>query len=435
MNSNIICNLYNNSIMTSISSEVIANDKVRQIINSEYTDNDFLELMKEITKDSVKNNNFYKKLLLDTQYKSKEIDEIEDLSDLPYIPASYFKQSANNFRRLLKIPEKSSEFKTWNVSSCTTGDPSLVGRSIEDIEVLASMTIRCIYDFIPIPKEQWDNTLAFNFSPKVSFLNKLAFRYTDVRPVSLYSSNLHKISTRMSNPHFLIKFRFLKAIKEIILRGKLVGAFTIDSKFVIRKIQKNMEKPLEDQKYVSFGGSLQLLNNFMNSYLEDNSIRFDLPNSVVNVGGGGWSGHKSQLKYPPIDKAQFVSDCLDYLGTKKENITDMYGFTETPIVFGSHWSEKYQDFIFHTPPQARIILRDISTQEPLETIGERGFLEVLTPFGVHASINHAILIDDVVELVGTHKCPECGYEGAAFIVYGRIKDQKGLGCSSTVEWI
>jgi hypothetical protein len=173
----------------------------------------------------------------------------------------------------------------------------------------------------------------------------------------------------------------------------------------------------------------------MNKYLEENDIRFDLPNSVVNVGGGGWSGHKSQLKYPPIDKAQFVADCRKYLGTNHENITDMYGFTETPIIFGSHWSEKYQDFIFHTPPQARIIIRDLNTYDPIKETGSKGFLEVLTPFGVNASVNHAVLIDDVVELVGKHKCPECGYEGAAFLLYGRIQDQEGLGCSSAVEWL
>ncbi|MHA2475367.1 MAG: acyl-protein synthetase, partial [Promethearchaeota archaeon] len=67
--------------------------------------------------------------------------------------------------------------------------------------------------------------------------------------------------------------------------------------------------------------------------------------------------------------------------------------------------------------------------------GDRGFLEVLTPFGVDTSVNHAIVVDDHVELVSKYKCSECGYEGATFKIQGRIEDKEGLGCSSLVEWI
>jgi len=310
-----------------------------------------------------------------------------------------------------------------------------VGRSKDDIELLASMTIKCIYDFIPIPRDEWFNTISFDFSPSVTFLNRIAMRYTKIRPVKLYGSVLHEISTRMSNPQFLVKFFIFKALKEIIVRRSLVGAFGINSKFVIKKVKKNLEKPKEKQNHISFGGSLQLLNRFMNLYMKENILKFDLPDSVVNTGGGGWSGHKSQLKYPPIDKRQFVSDCIDSFGTKADRITDMYGFTETPIVFGSHWSDKHQNFLFHCPPQARIIIRDLNTLDPLKKVGDRGFIEVFTPFGVATSVNHAISIDDLVELVSKNKCPECGYEGDTFIVHGRIREKEGLGCSSIVEWI
>ena len=77
----------------------------------------------------------------------------------------------------------------------------------------------------------------------------------------------------------------------------------------------------------------------------------------------------------------------------------------------------------------------MNDMDPLKTPGDQGLLEVFTPFGVNSAVNHAVLMDDLVELVSTDKCPECGYEGAAFKVYGRIKDREGLGCSSTVEWL
>jgi hypothetical protein len=418
-----------------LTSEMVEDEKIRNIINSDYKNKDFVDLMRNITRESIESNAYYKGLAEKNNFNLSDLNDIDDLALIPYISAPFFKESLGLFEKFLKIPLDSPEFELWNVSSCTSGDPSLVGRSKDDIELLASMTIKCIYEFIPIPKDEWFNTISFDFAPSVTFLNRIAMRYTKIRPIKLYGSILHEITTRMSNPKFLIKFYILKAFKEIIKKRSLVGAFGVNTKYVIKQVRKNSEKPLNKQKQISFGGSLQLINTFMNKIMKENDLKFDLPNSVVNVGGGGWDGHKSQLKYPPIDKAKFISDCMESFGTKSDRITDMYGFTETPITFGSHWSDKHQDFIFHCPSQARIIIRDLEDLEPLKKTGDRGLLEVITPFGVAASVNHAIIVDDIVEIVSKNKCPECGYEGDTFIVHGRIENKQGLGCSSILEWI
>ncbi len=420
-----------------ISHEIVPNEKIRTIVNSDYENKEFISLMKEITMESIESNSFYKEHAIKAEFNIDEVNHMDDLALIPFIPAATFKNSVGMFKKLMKIPLDSPEFKTWNVSSCTTGDPSLVGRSSDDIEFLASMTIKCIYEFIPIPMEDHNQykTISMNFAPSVKFLDRIAMRYTDLRPVKLYTSTLNEITTKITKPKYLIKFFPLKAVKAMIKKRGLAGAFGINAKHVIKTINKNSSKPVDEQKNISIGGSLQLLNTFMNKYLKEANITFDLPNSFMTTGGGGWSGHKSQLKYPPIKKTQFVSDCVEFFGTPVENISDMYGFTETPIVFGSHWSDKHQDFIFHCPPQARIIIRDLNTLEPLRNVGDKGFLEVLTPFGVAASVNHAVLVDDLVELVSKNKCPECDYEGDTFMVQGRIQDKEGLGCSSLVEWI
>ena len=415
--------------------EMVEDERIRNIINSDYKNKDFVDLMRTITKESIESNAYYKGLVEKNNFNIDDLNDIDDLALIPYISAPFFKESAGLFEKFLKIPLNSPEFELWNVSSCTSGDPSLVGRSKDDIELLASMTIKCIYEFIPIPQDEWFNTISFDFAPNVTFLNRIAMRYTKIRPIKLYGSILHEISTRMSNPKFLIKFFVLKAFKEILKRRSLVGAFGVNTKYVIKQVRKNSEKPSNKQKHISFGGSLQLINTFMNKIMKENDLKFDLPNSVVNVGGGGWDGHKSQLKFPPIEKSQFISDCMESFGTKSDRITDMYGFTETPITFGSHWSDKHQDFIFHCPSQARIIIRDLDDLEPLKKTGDRGLLEVITPFGVAASVNHAIIVDDIVEIVSKDKCPECGYEGDTFIVHGRIENKQGLGCSSILEWI
>ncbi|MBY9014316.1 MAG: hypothetical protein KGD68_01360 [Candidatus Lokiarchaeota archaeon] len=415
--------------------EIVHDDRIREIINSDYKNDEIVNLMRNITKEAIESNPFYKELANKENFNLDDLNKIDDLALIPRVPAPLFKESTGMYEKLLKIPLKSPEFELWNVSSCTSGDPSLVGRSKDDIELLASMTIKCIYEFIPIPEDEWFNTISFDFAPSVTFLNRIAMRYTKVRPIKLYGSILHEISTRMSNPKFLIKFFILKAFKEIIKKHGLAGAFGINSKYVINEVRKNSEKPVNKQKHISFGGSLQLLNIFMNKIMKEKNLKFDLPDSVVNFGGGEWNVHKSQLKHPPIDKTKFISDCVESFGTKSDRITDMFGFTETPITFGSHWSDKHQDFIFHCPSQARIIIRDLNTLDPLKKAGDRGFLEVLTPFGVAASVNHAVIVDDLVELVSKNKCPECGYQGDTFIVHGRIEDKQGLGCSSIIEWI
>jgi hypothetical protein len=422
----------NNNLITS---ELVHDERIRDIINSDYKNDVFVNLMRNITQEAIETNPFYKDLVRKENFILDDLNKIDDLALIPTIPGILFKESNAMYEKLLKIPLESPEFELWNVSSCTSGDPSLVGRSKDDIELLASMTIKCIYEFIPIPKDEWFDTISFDFAPSVTFLNRIAMRYTKVRPIKLYGSILHELSTRMSNPKFLIKFFPLKAVKAMIKKRGLAGAFGINSKYVFKQVKKNSEKPVNKQKHISFGGSIHLLNVFMNQIMKEKNIKFDLPNSVVNFGGGGWNGHKSQLKYPSIDKAQFVSDCMENFGTKPERITDMFGFTETPITFGSHWSDKHQDFIFHCPSQARVIIRDLGSQDPLSKAGDKGFLEVLTPFGVAASVNHAVTVNDLVEIVAKNKCPECGYEGDTFLVHGRIVDEKGLGCSSILEWI
>ena len=140
------------------------------------------------------------------------------------------------------------------------------------------------------------------------------------------------------------------------------------------------------------------------------------------------------MKSDPINKAEFVESIVNQFGTDHSRIIDIYGFTESPIIFGSHWSKKHEDFIMHCPPYAKVLIRDTKTLEPLKNEGDRGFLEVITPFGTSASVNHAIVVDDLVEIVSKSKCSECGYEGAAFRVLGRIDGKEGLGCSSIIKW-
>ncbi|MFX1281475.1 MAG: hypothetical protein ACFFA3_19155, partial [Promethearchaeota archaeon] len=202
--------------------------------------------MKATTIESIESNPYYKEFVIKHRFIIDDVNQMDDLWLIPFITSSTFKESVGMFKKLLKIPLESPEFKTWNVSSCTTGDPSLVGRSLDDLEFLASMTIKCIYEFIPIPAEEHNQygTISMNFAPNVTFLNRIAMRYTDLRPIQLYTSTLNDITTKITKPKYLIKFFIFKAFKEILKRHSLVGAFGINAKHVIKTINKNSSKPV-----------------------------------------------------------------------------------------------------------------------------------------------------------------------------------------------
>ena len=297
---------------------------------------------------------------------------------------------------------------------------------------LIEMSKRCYVDFIP---REWDKAKVYVFSPNVKMLDRICMRYTKVRPVKAYSGNFYKATENMVKMKYLFVFSLLKAIQAIIKTRSIVGGFYVKQTYFMNEINKNLTKPEEKRDYIGTGGSNQLVNLFLD-FMKKNNIEYNMNNSFdVVVGGGGWDGHKAQMKYAPINKIEFVSNIVKLFGTSEKRIVDIYGFTECPVAFGSHWSNKYEDFIFHCPPYSKIIIRDIDTLEPLRNKGDRGLLEVLTPFGNEASIRHAIMVDDNVELISENNCPECNYQGATFRILGRIDKKDGLGCSSLIEWI
>ena len=404
--------------------------KIQEIIKKEYNDQEFINLMKKIIKDTTEHNSFYNDITKKLEFKIDNLNKIDDLFDIPFIPTNYFKESARLFKKLLKVPE--SSLIHWNVSSCTSGDPSLVGVNKNDDEFLIQMSEKLYLDFIP---RDWERAKIYCFSPSAKMLNRIVMRYTKVRPIHAYTSNFYYVTKKMAKLEYLIKFSILKALKSIIVTRSLVGAFDVNSNLVLKTIEKNIKKPKDKQIYIALGGGVQLIKKFID-LMKERKISYNLGDQFdVVSGGGGWGGHKAQMKTEPVNKEEYVSGLVELFGTDSKQIIDIYGFTETPIIFMGHWSKKYNDFIMHCPPFARILVRDPDKLEPLKKKGDRGLLEVITPFGAEASVNHAILVDDSVELISMDKCPECGYKGTTFRILGRVVDKEGIGCSSIITWL
>jgi len=409
----------------------------------DYSDDKFCKDLLEQINLSYNNCKYYKnKICKKFNFTIPDDLSIDHLEKIPFIPSDIYKKSGNRTLDLLKAPLES--IVLFSCSSSTTGDPSIVPRTLEDFDQLQYNSIKVFTEFF-----RWKElkigpkrSLVFNFSPNRLFMSVMAkrnakgFEYVD--KTRYFTACMNKPWEYYGYEEYLVKMKILKTIWAIISTFSLKGGFILDISKMLKIIKKVKEtgfwKDIEVSKII-FGGSALLMNNmFENRLLKENRF-YDLEGiSFVGCGGGGWDGVKGEAKMGKVNKSRFIEYYEKVFNIKPKDIADIYAFTEGPTLFGGHWSEKYQDFLLHCPNTTRIIIRDLDKLEPVNE-GIEGLLEVITPYGVNGSINQAVLVDDIVELVAKNKCPECNYEGTTFRVLGRLKNAQGKSCSSIINWV
>ncbi|MHA2183524.1 MAG: LuxE/PaaK family acyltransferase [Promethearchaeota archaeon] len=408
-----------------------------------YPDDDFCEDILRQIKFSYDNCKYYRDNLC-KKFAFKIPDEltIDGLKSIPYIPTDTYKKSGNRTLQLLKA--QLDDIALFSCSSSTTGDPSLVPRTVEDFDQIQYNSIKVFSEFFGW-KDLIDGSkkgLIFNFSPGRLFMyfmvkrNLKDFEFVD--KTRFFTACMNKPWEYYGHEEYLVNIKLLKTIWAIISTFSIRGGFILDVTKMLKMIKKVVKtgywKNLEVSK-ILLGGSPLLMNNMLVNRLLKENIYIDLDGiSFVGCGGGGWEGVKGEAKMDAVNKIEFIERYEKVFNIKPGQIGDIYAFTEGPTLFGGHWSEKYQDFLLHCPDTSRIIVRDLENMEPVGN-GEEGLLEVLTPYGVNGSINQAVLVDDIIELVSKNKCPECGYEGATFRILGRLKNAQGKSCSSLINWI
>ncbi len=411
--------------------------------NRDYPDHTFCDDLLNQVKLSYNNCKYYKdNLCKKFDFTIPDDLSIDSLEDIPYIPTDVYKKSGNRTLNLLKVHLEN--IALFSCSSSTTGDPSLVPRTLEDFDQLHYNSIKVFSEFfrwkgLKIGKKR---CLVFNFSPDRTFMSVMAkrsakgFEYVD--KTRYFTACMNKPWEYYGHEEYLVKMKVLKTIWAIISTFSLKGGFILDVSKMLKMIKKVKEtgywKDTEVSKII-FGGSALLMNNmFEKRLLKENAFHDLEGKSFVGCGGGGWDGVKGEAKMDAVKKSRFIEYYEKVFNIKPKDIADIYAFTEGPTLFGGHWSEKCQDFLLHCPNTTRIIIRDLDKLEPVSE-GMEGLLEVITPYGVNGSINQAVIVDDIVELVSKNKCPECGYEGATFRVLGRLKNAQGKSCSSIINWI
>jgi hypothetical protein len=417
--------------------------KYFDFIARDYTDEKFCEDLLDQLKLSYNNCNYYHdKLCKNFDFTIPDELTIEDLNDIPFIPTETYKRSANRTLHLLKAPL--NNIVLFSCSSSTTGDPSIVPRTLEDFDQIQYNSIKVFTEFFRWKdlKINSKRCLVFNFSPDRLFMSLMAkrnlkgFEYVD--KTRYFTACMNKPWEYYGHEEYMVKFKLLKTIWAIVSTFSLRGGFVLDVSKLLKMVDKISKKGHWKDTEVSkiiFGGSPLLMNNMIEKRLLKENVFYDLDEkATVNCGGGGWDGVKGEAKMGQVNKIKFIENYEKVFNIKPKDFSDIYAFTEGPTLFGGHWSEKYQDFLLHCPDTARIIVSDLENLEPVNK-GEEGLLKVLTPYGVNGTINQAVLVDDIVDLISQTKCPECGYEGATFRIIGRLKNAQGKSCSSLIDWI
>ncbi|MFX1442891.1 MAG: hypothetical protein ACFFHV_05705 [Promethearchaeota archaeon] len=404
---------------------------------------DFCRDLLEQIKLSYNNCSYYKeKLCKRFNFTIPNELSIDDLEAIPFIPTNIYKKSENRTLQLLKSPLE--DIALFSCSSSTTGDPSIVARTLEDFDQLQYNSIKVFSEFFRWKENKpgLKKSLAFNFAPDRGLMSIIARKNTKgfqyVKKTRYFTACMNKPWEYYAYVEYLIKFKPLKTIWALLSTLSVKGGFILDASRMLKMIRTILKtgywKEVDVGKII-FGGSPLLMNNLFKKRLLEEKIFYDLDGiSFVGCGGGGWEGIKGEAKMDAVKKIDFIENYERVFNIKPKDIADIYAFTESPILFGGHWSENYQDFLLHCPDTARLIVRDLNKLKPVSSGGE-GLLEVITPYGVNGSINQAVLVDDIVELISEDKCPECGYQGATFRILGRLSNVQGKSCSSLINWV
>ncbi len=419
------------------------NTKYFNLEQRNYSDEVFCKNLLEQINLSYENCDYYKqKICKKFNYTIPDSLTIDDLVDIPYIPSELYKRSINQTLNLLKVPIEN--IVLFSCSSSTTGNPSIVPRTVEDFDQIQYNSIKVFIEFFRWNDLNYNNgkCITFNFSPDRLFMSLMAKRsvkgFEYAKKTRLFTACMNKPWEFYGHEEYLVKMKALKTIWAVISTFSIRGGFILDVSLMLKMLKKILKTGYwKDIKtgMILLGGSPLLMNNMFEKRLIPDKVYIDLnEKAFIGCGGGGWDGVKGQAKMDSVEKGKFIENYEKVFNIKPKDIGDIYAFTESPNLFGGHWSEKYQDFLLHCPNTARVIVRDIKTLNPVDN-GEEGLLEVITPYGVNGSINQAVLVDDIVELVSKNKCPECGYQGATFRIRGRLRNARGKSCSSLINWI
>ncbi len=333
---------------------------------------------------------------------------------IPWVTSNSFKKSFGTFMKLLRQPPQAIEI--WTVSSATSGDPSIVGRT--RAEVMAYREAYRAAFFHVQEKYQWDESLLFWVDPNLVLARSEQLLNGKLQPYGVHAACEPGPTVDPQARQFVVQL------------DPQTRAFTMNSDAILAALHEADEAG----ETVFIGGAVALIYRLY-LHAKEKGHSFHLGERChVQFGAGGWDGRKGNMDVGrPISRQEFIPDLCRLLGIQSTRfVNDMWGSTETSFAMPAHYSDTLGDFVFHELPWARVILRDPETLEPIDQAGRPGLLEVITPYGGDSYAGVAILVDDILELTDADGSADCGWEGQRFRFIGRAKGAEAKGCGTVV---
>jgi hypothetical protein len=306
----------------------------------------------------------------------------------PAIAGDDFKKNRSN-GGFLNLNLTSRNDLVWTVSSSTSGDPSYVLATQEDIN-----KIRHQYGRQFTRAGEFDIVLMA--SPDVEFMRGPAskrFSLGDGQSTELFATAIIEeadhIWRKESNVIlYLTSFNKRRTIFDNTI-GKIIAPIWNNSFGLItqEKYVPNTGRPTMELHYskafdllerasksgerVMIGPSILMIYPMLKSfYLQRGSKPYENLNITIVTGAGGWDGKKgvSEADLPETKKAT-IAEMEKILGLSKEVVRtsffDIYGTTESGIAVGGWYDPEVGEFIYEIPDDIKLFVLDKSNNEPV----------------------------------------------------------------------
>ena len=338
----------------------------------------FVDAFKEIISWHRNNNEFYKTLT--KNFDLEKLKSVDDLRELPFIHANFFKMHES-----VSVDKK--EIREHLTSSGTSGQKSQM--FFDEWSILsARRMVKFIYDEI-----------GFN-TPQLE-ANYLLLAYEPLKNFKVGTTNTNIFLTSFAKP------------KEVFFAlRQTAGTHEFDRFGTVRKLQEYAEQnlPVRIHGFPSFM-------YFTLMQMREMDIKVKLhPDSLVMF-GGGWKGYANK----EISKEELFSLINEYLGISLSRIRDAYGSVEHSIPYIECKNHK-----LHVPTYSRLFVRDVKTLEVLD-YGESGFMNFITPY-ITSVPAISVMMGDLGVMHRANECG-CGAKTPFFEVLGRAGVSQNKSCA------
>jgi len=346
----------------------------------ENTRDAFLNAVKEDLQHHIKNCDEYAQILHKHNFYLSQLSNESDLYKIPPIPTLYLKRN-----KLFSIEEDKMVMKA--TSSGTKGQHSIVGFDKASL----------FYGIL----------MMFRFFSYHKVLSLLPTNYIVLGYEPSKHTNIGAIKTAYGTTKFAPALHREYALKDT------GSEYEINIEGIKKSLVRYARQPFP-VRFVGFPSYMY----FIAKALKENNIKLKLHKKSKILLGGGWKQFSNQK----IDTNSFYS-LIDYtLGIKKENCLEFFSAVEHPLPYC-----KCKNGNFHIPIYSRVIIRDVTTLEPIKD-GKIGLLSFVSP--LVSSIPITSVMTDDLAILHDHRDCGCNIKTPFFELKGRAGVQQIKTCTT-----